>query len=67
MKRLFQEDERYSSEGDQFDARIEAAIRPIVEEYATEGYSTRDLQLILLNAAIGVGLDAVIGGRYAKV
>jgi hypothetical protein len=54
--RLYDENDKYNSAGDEVDRRIHAAVQPIIDEFVKAGYSPRDIQ----NVAYGAVLDNIL-------
>jgi hypothetical protein len=50
VKRLFGLDDRYSARGSELGRQIDRLVTPIVKALSLEGYSMRDVELIVCRA-----------------
>jgi hypothetical protein len=64
VKRLFEYEnglETWLPEGLQLEQDIQNVMKPIITNFVKQGYSTRDIQLVITMAAFDVGLSVVLG------
>lgn len=47
MKRLFDDKDQYTPEGNKLGDEVDKALRPIIDKWFDEGYSARDIQYII--------------------
>ena len=52
MKKFFNENEDYGDAALAFENEVYDALIPIMEKFVKNGYSTRDIQSILINFAV---------------
>jgi len=61
VKKLFDKNERYNKESHKIDSEFYRAVKPILERYAKEGYSLRELSYIAQNSVRDAELEFLIG------
>lgn len=60
MKKSFFDDDKYTKIALSVETDIVKSLEPIVEKYANEGYSLRELQLLMNNAVSDVILKKML-------
>ncbi len=60
MKSLFDQNFKYTSEAVQIEGEFTTHIAPLFRRYVEEGYSPRDLQILLLNSIFEEGLISIL-------
>jgi len=58
--RLFNENDRYSEAGLNLSNEAEEAIEPIMKKWADKGFSIRDIEYIIKQAALDTSLDYLL-------
>jgi hypothetical protein len=50
MTSFFDDNESYTKEATDLDTKVSRLLKPLVKEYVEMGYSTRDIEAVLLSA-----------------
>lgn len=60
MKRLFDENDKYTKEALDFETSVIEKLKPIIDEMYEKGYSIRELEYLVSRAAEVVCLEKLI-------
>jgi hypothetical protein len=64
-KNLFnQETERYNEHGVELAEEIQAALDPIFDKYAQQGFSIRETELVAHNTVNEISLSRILWGQH---
>jgi len=66
MKRLFDENDRYTEEANKLSGRVYNRLRPIIEEMAEEGFSIRDIEYIAQRDVTDICLNLLLDSGCKK-
>lgn len=67
MKELFDHNDDYTLLGAELEREVLTALQPIMSKYASEGISTRDIELMMHNAVFDVAIECRIDQRTRRV
>ncbi len=59
-KQLFNEDETWSDEANDFGREVEEAIKPVLREYAEKGYGLRELTYIAIQIISATTMEMIV-------
>ena len=66
MTSLFDENECYTQESTDLDIKVSLFLKPIVKEYLEKGYSTRDIESVLLCAVNMTCVEERLRGQVKR-
>jgi hypothetical protein len=63
-KSFFTETEHWTEDAQELDAKLALIFRPLFKEYATRGYSPREVAHIISNVALSLESEAILGMQH---
>jgi hypothetical protein len=63
-KSFFTETEHWTEHAQELDAKLAQILRPLFKEYASQGYSAREVAYVISNVALSLGSEIVLGMQH---
>ena len=66
MESLFDDNECYTEDANELDIKVSRLLKPIVKEYLKYGYSSREVENILVNSVTMTCIEARLGKQVKR-